>query len=405
MVRRGLQSFKDKKVVLLQGPVGPFFKNLGYDLENVGAEVYKINFNGGDWFFSSDKNIVNFRNHFDQWESYFTNFIETYNIDTVIFFGDCRKYHQVSHKVADYKGLDIGVFEEGYVRPDYITFEEFGVNGYSQLSRDPQFYKSLSEEEFLAPDPIPVGNTFWCMASHAVLYYFFSAVLYPVFHRYTHHRPLNPFETFYWIRSLWRKQYYKMKEYGMQMDLIEHHSKSYYLAPLQISTDAQVREHSDFSSVENFIERIIGSFSANAPKDTLLVIKHHPLDRGYHDYSSFIRRLAHHHNVATRVRYIHDQHLPSLLEHARGVVMINSTVGLSAIHHNAPVLACGTAIYDFEGMTYQGSIHSFWNAAETFKINRDLYHRFRGYVIRSNQINGSFYRCLNHSNLHSGVSW
>lgn len=48
--------------------------------------------------------------------------------------------------------------------------------------------------------------------------------------------------------------------------------------------------------------------------------------------------------TADIIFYIHDQHLPALLEHARGAMMINSTVGLSAIHHNTPLKVCGTAI-------------------------------------------------------------
>lgn len=405
MVHRGLQSFNAKKVLLLQGPVGPFFKYLASDLKNIGADVYKINFNGGDWFYSSSANSVNFTKSLEEWENFLTHFIETYQIDTVILFGDCRVYHQIAHAVAQSRGLDIGVFEEGYVRPDYITFEEYGVNGHSQLPRDPEFYKSLSESQFLVHEPIPVGNTFWYAAWQAIGYYFFSSLLYPIFRRYVHHRPLNPFEGLFWIRSLWRKQWYKFKERNIQDMLITHHSKNYYLVPLQISTDAQVREHSDFSSVVNFIERVVSSFAAFAPEDSLLIIKHHPLDRGYHDYDTFIRRLANHHNLKSRVYYIHDQHLPTLLEHTSGVIMINSTVGLSAIHHNAPLLACGMAIYSLEGLTYQKKVDAFWNESSTFQVDRDLYHRFKGYVIQQNQINGSYYRRCDSSQLQSGVIW
>lgn len=42
-------GFASKRVLLLQGPVGPFFWNLAKDLRSVGATVFKFNFNAGDW--------------------------------------------------------------------------------------------------------------------------------------------------------------------------------------------------------------------------------------------------------------------------------------------------------------------------------------------------------------------
>ena len=45
------QTTLNRRVLLLQGPIGPFFRNLGDDLIQAGATVHKINFNGGDWLF------------------------------------------------------------------------------------------------------------------------------------------------------------------------------------------------------------------------------------------------------------------------------------------------------------------------------------------------------------------
>lgn len=404
MVSLGLESFKNKNVVFLQGPVGPFFENLMEDFFDVGATVYKINFNGGDWYFSSH-NVVNYRGSLEEWEGFFSRFIKKNTIDTVILFGDCRDYHRVAHTIADKNGLNIGVFEEGYVRPDYITFENFGVNGHSQLQRNRDFYDALMQDEYTIPDTLHVGNTFWASAWCAIVYYFFSALLYPAFRHYHHHRPLNLFEGLFWIRSMYRKWGYRFLERNIYLSLMTNQSKNYFFAPLQISTDAQIHEHSDFTSVEAFIERIISSFSSYSPLNTLLVIKHHPLDRGYHDYSELINQLSKKYNLLDRIKYIHDQHLPSLLEHARGVVLINSTVGLSAIHHGAPLKACGNAIYDMEGLTYQGRLDDFWHDAESFRVDSDLYQRFKGYVVKNKQINGNFYHRLKASKLKSGVLW
>lgn len=404
MVENGLEYFENKKVLLLQGPVGPFFKRLAEDISTFNANVYKINFNGGDWFFYP-KNSENFRGSLENWPHFFSEFIEKHKIEMVILFGDCRDYHRIAHTITRQKNIEIGVFEEGYVRPDYITFERFGVNGFSLLPRNREFYDTLEAKESIIPDVKHVGNTFWYASWYATVYYCFSVFLKPLFQHYIHHRPLNLWESRYWIKAVWRKWFYKYHERGIYDFLVTHNKKNFFLAPLQISTDAQIHEHSDFTSIDVFIERIISSFSSYAPSKTYLVIKHHPLDRGYHDYSEIIDKFADKYNISNRVKYIHDQHLPTLLEHARGVVLINSTVGLSAIHHGSPLKTCGSAIYNIEGLAYQGSLDDFWNDAEAFHVDKDLYHRFKGYVINNKQINGNFYSRLKGSKLKCGVLW
>ena len=51
LISNGLIEFRNKRVLMLQGPVGPFFARLGVDLTHAGAVVFKVNFNGGDWLF------------------------------------------------------------------------------------------------------------------------------------------------------------------------------------------------------------------------------------------------------------------------------------------------------------------------------------------------------------------
>jgi capsular polysaccharide export protein len=162
--------------------------------------------------------------------------------------------------------------------------------------------------------------------------------------------------------------------------------------PLQVHIDAQVRVHSRFGTVPAFLETVIASFAVHARKADFLAIKHHPLDRGYHDYAELIRALGRKYGLQDRLLYIHDQHLPTLLANARGVVVINSTVGLSAIHHGTPLKVLGEALYDMPGLTAQCELSRFWRDAEQWKPNEELYQAFRAHVIAKTQLNGSFYR-------------
>lgn len=402
MIQVGIASFKSKRILMLQGPLGPFFPRLARDLEWAGAQVCKINFNGGDWLFSPP-NSINFRGRMEDWPAFLENVLIERQIDIVLLFGDCRSIHTVAHSLALARGIEIGVFEEGYVRPDYITLERHGVNGNSTIPRTPVFY--LNTPQAQRPPTQTVGKTFRYAALWAILYYVASALLKPVFPHYRHHRPLNMLEAIPWVRSALRKFVYRRKEAGIQTELSTKRSGQYFLVPLQVHNDAQVHVHSEFKSVEAFIEHVMRSFAAQAPADTMLVIKHHPMDRGYHNYSRLITKISKRLRLEKRVRYIHDQHLPTLLEHARGVVVINSTVGLSSLHHGTPLKVCGKAIYNLKGLTFQGSLDEFWIHAHHQKIDMELYHRFRNYLIKHTQINGNFYKRLDVAGSESGVIW
>lgn len=402
MISGGISAFKGRRVLLLQGPLGPFFRRLGCDLHQAGAQVWKINFNGGDWLFYGSGSTL-YRGTAENWPDFFERFLVEYAIDVVLLFGDCRDLHTAAHEIAAIHGVEIGVFEEGYVRPNYITLERFGVNGHSLIPRMPSFYRSISRENI--GKPLQVPYPFWHAMTWAVLYYVASVVLSPLFPHYRHHRPLSLAEAWPWLKSAWRKFYYRAKERNVQTELVTSYSDRFFLVPLQVHNDAQVHVHSDFESVEAFVEHVIVSFSRFAPRDSLLVIKQHPMDRGYHDRTELIRELALKYAVETRVRYVHDQHLPTLLEHARGVVVLNSTVGLSALHHGTPLKVCGVALYDIEGLTFQKRLDEFWTMASSTPVDRDLYDRFERYLVKHTQLNGSFYRRLNLPDSRSGLVW
>jgi len=389
---------------MLQGPVGPFFRHLAEDLERHGATVTKVNFNGGDRHFFPGG--IEFRGTPEEWPAFFKALFEAHRIDFIFLFGDCRLYHRLAHGiVSQYPEVVIGVFEEGYVRPDYITFEAFGVNGFSRIAKERAFYDALPEAAYETLPAKAVGRTFWYAAWWAIVYYAYGALHAKRYPRYVHHRPFNVWEGLYWLRGFWRKHLYRFTEGESERELLGTLKGNYFLVPLQIATDAQIKEHSQYDDITPFIGEVMASFAQHAPAETVLVIKHHPLDRGYRNYRSVIERNARRLGVEARVCYIHDQHLPSLLEFSRGVVVINSTVGLSAIFHNAPVKVCGAAIYDIEGLTYQGNLDSFWSAAATFRIDEGLYRRFSGYVINEKEINGNFYKKIASSPNRSGIMW
>lgn len=402
MISQGLEAFRGKRVLLLQSPVGPFFWHLARDLRWVGAQVCKINFNGGDLaFYPVD--AINYRGTMEDWPEFFEQVLIERRIEVVLMFGDCRPVHRPARQIAHFRGLEIGVFEEGYMRPHFVTLERYGVNGHSQLPRSPLFYLNREVQD---PPPVHrVEGAFWAAALWAILYYIACAIALPAFRRYRHHRRLSLAEGVPWLRSLWRKALFSLTERGLGRALAGRLAGRYFLVPLQVHNDAQIQSHSGFDTVERFIQYVVRSFATHAPIDAHLVVKHHPMDRGYHDYRALIRELGRKHGVSDRVHYVHDLHLPTLLQHARGVVVVNSTVGLSALYHDTPLKVCGSAIYDMPGLTFRGTLKEFWSAAPREQVDRELFRRFRSYVIQHTQLNGSFYKRLDLPGSHSGLAW
>ena len=374
-------------VLLLQGPLGSFFKHFSDQLSQAGETVYKINFNGGDEFYAQSENSIAYTGKPKDWSVFLTRFIELNNIQTVFAYGDCRFYHHEAKRICINHDVRYFAFEEGYLRPNYITLEEGGVNGHSPLATD-EGHKAIEayapvhavkDEELIAPN-------FFKRFMYASIYYNVSFFRRLTFKHYVHHRSFSPvFEAFCWIRASLRKFAYRAVEPKAKKICQQG---EFYLVPLQVYNDAQIEFHSDYENMQAFIAEVMTSFAASQKK-CHLVIKHHPMDRGHVNYKSIIKRLAVELKLEGRVFYIHDQHLPTLLKHCLGVVTINSTTALQAFYHKAPVKVMGDAFFNMPGLTHQSSLADFWLKPEV--LDEEFADRFRGYLLDHGQINGSFY--------------
>lgn len=402
MISQGLGAFRGRRVLLLQSPVGPFFRRLADDLRWAGAQVCKINFNGGDTLFYP-RDAISFRGRLDAWPEFLRQVLQERDIDVILMFGDCRSVHRAARQVANQRGIEVGVFEEGYIRPHYVTLERYGVNGHSQMPRSPIFY--LNHEPTRHFPALPVEDAFWSSARWAILYCLASVICKPLYRHYRHHRSLSLLEVYPWLRGFGRKWLFALLQRGVAARLRGELSGRFFLVPLQVHNDAQILTHSGFDTVSRFIRYVVRSFADHADADAHLVIKHHPMDRGHLNYDVLIRGCAAEHGLTGRLHYIHDLHLPTLLQHAKGVVVVNSTVGLSALYHNTPLKVCGEAIYDMPGLTFRGSLKEFWSAASNFRTDRELFHRFRSYLITHTQLNGNFYKRLDLPGSTAGLVW
>jgi capsular polysaccharide export protein len=382
-------DIEDSQILFLQGPMGTFFRKLSGFFTNSGATTFTICFNAGDFLFASKKNRFLYTGTRELWRKYIQFFLASHSIDKIFLFGNCRYYHREAIIVAKEMGIDVFVFEEGYIRPNYITLEKFGVNGDSSLPQSPEFYSKIIQGKIeTAPS---AENSYAKMALQATSYYIANAITSPFFRHYIHHRDASVLKEFcYGLRNVIRKFRYQISEKDILTRLQTQLKKKYYFVPLQTRTDFQLTEYSNFPDIESFLRDIITSFALYSPPDTYLVIKHHPMERGMSTYLKCIEHLCHRYNIRDRVLVIFDVHLPTCLKNAIGTVTINSTVGLSSLFHRTPTLVLGQAVYDIEGLTCRGmNLDAFWTGYQS--PNRHLFLKFKNYVIAETQLNGGFY--------------
>ncbi|MFZ2650526.1 MAG: capsular biosynthesis protein [Burkholderiaceae bacterium] len=378
-----------RRVLMLQGPMGDFFSHLARLLQGQGSQVTKVHFNGGDQVFWRHPGALRYNGTPSELSAWLRGLMHERRIDALVLFGQMRPSHCTARAVARQMGVEVFVFEEGYLRPDYVTIERRGVNALSRQPRVASFYNARAMPQ--TPGPLPTRQNIWRTARLAAVYGLAAILLKPWYWRQRHHRSLNPItEPLRWLRGALRYAVHAWQERGALPPLLtpERH-KRWFLVPLQVRDDSQVRDHSRFRDMQDFLDEVVASFAAYAPAHAQLVIKHHPMDRAYTDYARCIAGLAQSYGVHGRLLYLHDQHLPTLLQHARGVITVNSTVGLQALFHGTPVITLGESVYQIPGLVFGGSLDSFWNAPG--EVDRPLFAQFRAHLVASTQLNASFY--------------
>lgn len=349
--------------------------------------MQKVNFCGGDLIYSHGVPVLNYAERAADLPAWYERTLNAGAASDIFLFGDCRAIHRPIHPIAERLGVRVHVFEEGYVRPHWLTLEQYGVNGRSRLPRDPTWY--LENRVPGIAEARPTGYNLYERAWHDIRYRMANLIYSIRFPEYESHRPFNGFREYAGLASRLAKQGLHRDEAAKATAMLINSARIYYLLPLQLNSDSQIIVHSPFSGVREFIERVMRSFAQHVPSNAMLVIKNHPLDTGIIEYRRFAMELAKSLCITKRIVYLEAGHLPTLLEHTRGVIVVNSTVGLSALHHRKPLIALGTAVYDMPGLTWQGELDDFWFGASLPDMN--LYYAFLNYVLFHTQINGDLY--------------
>ncbi|QUT04382.1 capsular biosynthesis protein [Sphingobium phenoxybenzoativorans] len=363
---------RQRNFLFLQGPAGPVFWMLGQELLALGCGVHRINLNGGDkhdWPAAA----VDYRGLPSRWPLFIDRYLRDNNITDLMLFGDCRPMHIAARGMAKLRGVNVHVLEEGYIRPDWMTFEPDGVNGHSTLSRDARWFLTEARNLPPLPDLPPVTASFQRRARDGLHYYTNVALGRFRFLPYKSHRPESPIvEGVGWLKRF-ALQPRRARQTREALKTIE--GKPYFVLPLQLSADYQIRIHSPFDTMQAAAEYMMVSFARHAPKDSYLVVKEHPLDSSFFNWRRFVLAKARALGMSDRILHVDVCDLAELSTKSRGMVCVNSTSGTLALTIGIPVLVLGEAIYNIPGITHEGHIDGFWNLPQRPKP--EVYDAFK----------------------------
>ncbi|WP_424941726.1 capsule biosynthesis protein [Aliiroseovarius crassostreae] len=383
---------ENRNFLFLQGPHGPFFWRLGKMLRAAGAKVWRVGFNCGDQMFWPDKaSYLPFTAPQDQWRDRFSEFLTDKSITDIVIYGDTRPIHAQAVEIARDRGLGIHVFEEGYLRPYWVTYERGGSNGHSKLME-----MSIADMQAALADAeldMPEAPAHWGDMRHHIFY----GALYHWFvmfrnRRYTNFRPHRALSVTKEFR-LYLRRLLLMPAQALERMLatmrIKYGGFPYHLTLLQLEHDSSFQEHSPFDSMTEFLELVMDGFVTGAAPHHHLVFKAHPLEDGRVPLRKEIKRLARKHQVEDRVHYVRGGKLAQLLNHARSVVTVNSTAAQQALWRGLPTKVFGRAVYAKPEFVSTQPLPEFFTLPT--RPDSRAYRDYRHYLLETSQLAGGFY--------------
>jgi capsular polysaccharide export protein len=385
-------SGETRRFLFLQGPHGPYFHSLGKMLCAAGAQVWRVGFNSGDRAFWPDAaSYIPWHGAAEAWPAEISRLLGELSITDIVLYGDTRPVHAAAVQAGQSAGIRVHVFEEGYLRPYWVTYERGGSNGHSRLMdlTLSQMQAALTHSDTDLPDaPARWGDMrqhiFW-----GALYHWFVFTGYRAYPAYRPHRSLTVWqEAKLHLRRLLLQPLHRWERIAATLR-IRNGGYPYHLVLLQLEHDASFRMHSPFTTMAEFLELVIDGFARGAPSHHHLVFTAHPLEDGRVPLKHDILRIAAAHGVADRVHFVRGGKLAQLLNHARSAVTVNSTAGQQVLWRGLPLRAFGQAVYAKPEFVSTQPLPEFF--ARPTRPDSRAYRDFRRYLLETSQIAGGFY--------------
>ncbi|MEI4486767.1 capsule biosynthesis protein CapA [Frigidibacter sp. MR17.14] len=382
----------DRCFLFLQGPHGPFFDRVGRMLARSGARVLRVGFNRGDERFWSDRaSFVAYDGTPEAWPDRLSALLDTEGVTDIVLYGDTRPVHAAAVAEARARGLTVHVFEEGYLRPYWITYERGGSNGHSRLMQMtiPGMRMALERSEM----EMPAAPARWGDMRHHVfygaLYHFYVMALNGRYRGFRPHRGITVLGEF----RLHLARLLLMPVHAVERMIATQRIRlggfPYHLVLMQLAHDASFRMHGPFATMTEFIDLCLKGFAEGAPRHHHLVFKAHPLEDGRSPVLADLRRLAAEYGVADRVHFVRGGKLAALLNQARSAVTVNSTAAQQVLWRGLPLKVFGAAVYSQPEFCSPQPLPEFF--AQPRRPDSRAYRDYRHYLLETSQVPGGFY--------------
>jgi capsular polysaccharide export protein len=380
-----------RRFLFLQGPHGPWFHRLGGLLRAAGAQVWRVGFNLGDRVFWPGPGYIAFTDPQERWPDRCAAIFDQHGITDLVLYGDTRGIHAEAVTLARARGITVHVFEEGYLRPYWITYERGGANGHSRLMGldVPTMRASLAKIDLDLPDAPAIWGDMRQHMFWGALYHGCVALGFRAYRDFRPHRALTVGQEF----LLYLKRFLLMPFHRLERRFatarIRKGGFPYHLAILQLEHDASFRDHSPFSTMTEFLELVMAGFAAGAPAHHHIVFKAHPLEDGRVPLAREVRRLAALHGLTGRVHFLRGGKLAQLLNEARSAVTVNSTAGQQALWRGLPLRSFGAAVYAKPEFVSAQPLDAFFAAPD--RPDTRAYRDYRHFLLETSQVLGGFY--------------
>jgi capsular polysaccharide export protein len=340
-------------VLLLQGPRSPFFARLADALTARGARVLRALVCAGDELFWRGRPALRFRGRAVDWAGWVAQTCRREGVTDVVGLGDGRFWHAEGYPAARAAGARIHVVEQGWLRPGWLTVERDALGGWRPSGAAP-----AGEAAAVAPSP-ERGAGFAAFAAMDVAHHLADMalgwLLYPHARRHELRHPVAE-----WAGWAARAASWPMRAAARRAALAEIAAARgpLFLAALQLETDYQIRRNGPPGGARAALGAALASFAAHAPPEARLIVKPHPLDPGLDGWRAQAAGGA----DSSRVIWLDGGPVEALFPRLSGVVVVNSTVGLSALAAGLPVAVQGRAVY--EALAWRGDLAPFWRAPQ-----------------------------------------
>jgi capsular polysaccharide export protein len=361
-------------------------------LRRAGAEVWRVGFNAGDrafWF--GAPGYIPYRGPPEDWPTALAALIEGHGITDLALYGDTRPVHAAAVLEAKRRGLIVHVFEEGYMRPWWVTYERGGTNGHSRLMdlTVREMRRALERSDLDTPEPPAHWGDMRQHIFYGALYHWFVLFRNGDYRHFRRHRELSVTAEGWLYTQRLLLMPFVAAERALAQARIRTGGFPYHLVLLQLEHDASFRAHGPFARQEDFVELVLDGFAKGAPQHHHLVFKAHPLDNGRASLRRLLRQMARERGVAERVHYVAGGKLARLLDHARSAVTVNSTAAQQVLWRGIPLKAFGRAVYAKPEFASPQPLEQFF--AEPRRPDTRAYRDYRRFLLETSQVPGGFY--------------